>query len=337
MKATKRTGLAILLAVASGSVFAQEIRVTVDGDPINFSGVEPITRNGRVFVPLRGVFESMGAFVDWDQATKTINAQRNQKDVRLTIGDRYALVDGKTMFMDEPPMVIQGRTMVPLRFLSESLGADVQWMSADHMVAITTGSTTYNNHSPNTGTKAVVMVDKTTVLPVALDQELSSNQSQKGDRFTATLQGQNDTYAGIPEGTKIQGKVVDVKAKSGDQPGMIELKFNKMILPDGRTANIKGSLIGLDDKSVEKNDEGIYTAKSTKKDQRVVFAGYGAGAGLLVGLLTKKPLEGALLGGVLGYLLGEVDRAQKKPADVHLKRGTEFGVRLDEPVTIGIE
>ncbi|HZH98522.1 MAG TPA: hypothetical protein VEX38_06085, partial [Fimbriimonadaceae bacterium] len=67
---------------------------------------------------------------------------------------------------------------------------------------------------------------------------------------------------------------------------------------------------------------------------RLVMAGYGAGAGLLVGLLTKRPLEGLVLGGLLGYVFGSVNRDQQRPTNVSLKPGAELGVRLDRDVTI---
>jgi hypothetical protein len=64
-----------------------------------------------------------------------------------------------------------------------------------------------------------------------------------------------------------------------------------------------------------------------------VMAGYGAGAGLLVGLLTKRPLEGLVLGGVLGYVFGSVNRDRERPTNVNLRNGTELGVRVDRDVT----
>jgi hypothetical protein len=329
----KGTVLAACLTTVS-LAGAQDIRVTVNGDPVNFRGADPMSMNGRVYVPLRGVFEQMGAMVDWDPASRTVTAHRDRSDVQLRIGDRDATVDGKIIMMDAPAQIMHGRTMVPLRFLSESLGANVEWVSNIRTVRIDTGSVITSSRRSEPPIRNVISIDSGTVIPVKLDQQLSSRTSQRGDQFWATVRDDGSSYAGLPEGTRIQGRVVTAREKQNNQPGLLELQFTKVVLPDGRTTSIDGSLIGLDNSSVMRDSNGVYTARSNKKDDRIVYAGYGAGAGLLVGLLTKRPLEGALLGGVLGYLYGEVQRQNQQAADVTLPVGTQFGVRLDQDLNI---
>jgi len=139
----------------------------------------------------------------------------------------------------------------------------------------------------------------------------------------------------LPTGTRVEGRVVAARPKQGSDPGVIELDFQRLRLPNGRTYAIDGQLISLDNNSVTRDENGMIRARNTgNRDNRTVYAGYGAGAGLIVGLLTKRPLESALLGGILGYLAGEAQRAQNRPADVRLNPGTEFGVRLTQDVAI---
>jgi len=321
---------AVLLATAIASA---QIKVTVNDDPVGFEGMQPVSINGRVFVPLRGVFERMGAFVEWNPGTQTVTATRANSTVKLQIGSNNAWVDGSSTMMDAPARLMSGRTMVPLRFLSEALGASVNWYAQTQTVAINTGAIIESERYNPPITRREIAIQDGTVIPVTLDEEISSNTARQGDRFTTTVRS-NDDYMGLPIGTKIEGRVVAAKAKEGRNPGMLELDFRRVMLPDGRVVQMDGSLIGLDDKSVIRDSNGVYTARSDKKDERIVYAGYGAGAGLLVGLLTKKPLEGALLGGVLGYLFGEVQRNQERAADVRLRRGTEFGVRLDKDLVL---
>jgi hypothetical protein len=308
---------------------AQGIRVTVNDDPVMFSGTQPMTIGQRVFVPLRGVFEEMGAFVEWNAGTQTVTASRANSQVKLSIGSNTAWVDGMSVMMDAPARLVSGRTMVPLRFLSESLGATVQWVAPTRTVEITTAAVINPDRNVPPVGRTEMLIEDGTVIPVTLDRELSSTDSRVGDKFTATVKSGGSAYAGLPFGTKIEGTVVTSKEKEGNNPGMLELDFSRVILPDGRSMAIDGSLMSLDSNSVDRRDDGTFVAKSSRRDDRLVYAGYGAGAGLLVGLLTKRPLEGAVLGGVLGYLFGEVQRQNQRASDVRLNAGTEFGVRLD--------
>lgn len=338
MKASALLALAMTAAVG----VAQDISVQVNGDPVRFQGTEPQYRDGRVFVPLRGVFEEMGATVNWRPATRTVVARRGDRNVRLRIGERTASIDGKPVTMDVPAMIIDGATMVPIRFLSESLGAEVSWNSSQRLVMIDSGGpgraqpirNRDRDNDNQTANQRVIQSD--TVIPVTLDTRLSSNESREGDRFTATVKTDNETYYGfLPAGTRIEGRVVAARPKAGKDPGVIELDFERMRLPNGKSYNLDGQLISLDNDAVTRDSNGMIRARSGNQgDNRTVYAGYGAGAGLVVGLLTKKPLEGALLGGVLGYLAGEAQRAQNKPADVRLNPGTAFGVRLTQDVAI---
>ncbi len=129
-------------AVAGGLLFiptqgtAQSpIRVYVDGQLVNFD-VPPNVIQGRVLVPLRGVFERLGATVDYDGHTQHIVAVRGEQTVELTLGSRQARVNGRPSLLDVPAFTIGDRTMVPLRFISESLGASVQWVEASRVILI---------------------------------------------------------------------------------------------------------------------------------------------------------------------------------------------------------
>lgn len=333
----KLTALAAL-AVPTVMAQAQDVQVTVDGRPVKFEGTEAQYRQGRVLVPLRGVFEEMGAEVRWNPSNRTVTAERDGRVVRLVIGDRTASIDGAPVMMDVPAQVVMGSTMVPIRFLSESLGADVGWNSSQRLVSIITDpSATPKPNKPKDSEPALQreVIAEDTVLPVELDTPLSSNESRRGDKFTATLQTKQDTYYGVlPAGTRIEGHVASVRSKQGKDPGVLDLDFDRIRLPDGRAYDFDGELISLDADTVKADEQGILRAPAGTKDNRTVYAGYGAGAGLVVGLLTKKPLEGGLIGGLLGYLAGEAEKSQSKPADVQLKRGTEFGVRLTEALAI---
>ncbi len=139
-----RIALVLVLAlglsmITSAPAQAQAVRVIVDGSPVFFDQ-PPVVIGGRVLVPLRGVFERLGAFVQWNPGTRSILAVRGSDQVQLTIGSRVASVSGRQMFLDVPPQIVGSRTLVPLRFISESLGARVDWMPSTRVVMITSGS-----------------------------------------------------------------------------------------------------------------------------------------------------------------------------------------------------
>jgi hypothetical protein len=112
------------------------IRVIVNGEELAFD-VPPVEVGGRLLVPLRGVFERLGATVLWEPSTQRITAATASRTIELVMGRREAAVDGRLVLLDIPPMVVGGRTMVPLRFVSEALGAYVQWQATARTVLIT--------------------------------------------------------------------------------------------------------------------------------------------------------------------------------------------------------
>jgi hypothetical protein len=121
----------------SHEALAQDaISVTLNGQPIGFGGVPPTQVGGRVLVPLRGVFEALGAQVDYDAASGTVFAARGETQVQLRIGSTQATVNGQTRVLDVPAQTRLGRTLVPLRFVSEAMGAQVDWNPGTRLVSI---------------------------------------------------------------------------------------------------------------------------------------------------------------------------------------------------------
>lgn len=135
---------ATTMSVSTPSVQAQSgapISVVLNGRVLDMGNTPPSQVGGRVLVPLRGVFESLGATVNYDAPTSTVYATRDATNVRLQLGSSQASVNGQTRVLDVPAQARFGRTLVPLRFVSETLGAQVQWVEAQRTVYITQGNT----------------------------------------------------------------------------------------------------------------------------------------------------------------------------------------------------
>ena len=109
------------------------VTIVVNGQTMNFDQ-PPVEQAGRVFVPLRGIFEQLGASVVYQNGT--INATGNGRTVSLRIGSTQATVDGNTQSLDSPPFVEGARTLVPLRFVATALGANVNWDDGTSTVTI---------------------------------------------------------------------------------------------------------------------------------------------------------------------------------------------------------
>ncbi len=168
------------------------------------------------------------------------------------------------------------------------------------------------------------------VVPVRLETSLSSKTSRPGDRFSATvIYGRND--AGMPRGTKVEGVVREALPAIDDKPGVLDLDFRRVVFPNGDSRSLEASVVSLDNKSCRRSSSGYLVATKDKSKDRAKFIGIGAGAGLIIGAITRQnTIASVLLGAGAGYLYNELSK--QKPGDVNLKAGSEFGVRMDRQI-----
>ncbi len=126
-------------ALAVGSAFAEEqpISVYVDGDRLEFD-VDPVVENGRTLVPMRGIFEALGAQVSWDGETSTASAQKGDTVIKITIDSNKMMKNDQVIELDVPARAINSRTLVPVRAVSEGMDARVEWNGETRSVIITT-------------------------------------------------------------------------------------------------------------------------------------------------------------------------------------------------------
>lgn len=125
----------IVLYVCLDGVAQAGPRVVLNGKAISYD-VLPVLENGRVLVPLRATFEALGATVEWDAKSETIVAVKGNKTIQLAVGSKIAYIDGIAKILDVPAKIIDSRTLVPLRFVSEAFSASVDWNPNDQTVSI---------------------------------------------------------------------------------------------------------------------------------------------------------------------------------------------------------
>ncbi len=125
---------------------SDSIRVVVNNEEVGFD-VLPSIINDRTLVPMRAIFERLDADVEWDGSKQEITANDEYNIVKMQIGSSTMTVNGKTVILDAPPMIIDGRTLVPVRAISESLGCEVDWDDITRTVVIT-GKIKYGDKYP---------------------------------------------------------------------------------------------------------------------------------------------------------------------------------------------
>ena len=131
---TNLTGDNFITASAHDSY--DDIKVKINGKKLEFD-VKPQLINGRTMVPLRAIFEALGATVNWDDATQTVVFTRNFTAVVMTINSPVMYVNGNAVTLDTPACLVDRRTMVPVRAVSEAFGTKVDWDDATQTVDIT--------------------------------------------------------------------------------------------------------------------------------------------------------------------------------------------------------
>ena len=125
----------VLPAIFCANADASAVSVYVDGALVEFD-VQPQIINDRTMVPLRAIFEELGATVIWDDSTKTATSQKGDIVVSITIGDYKIIKNGEEITIDVPAQIVDSRTLVPVRAISESFECKVEWDDATRSVIV---------------------------------------------------------------------------------------------------------------------------------------------------------------------------------------------------------
>lgn len=147
----------LILTFLSSGVLAMDpqpeppIEVLIDNKLLQLD-VSPVLEQGRTLVPLRAIFEALGADVVWNSATQSVTATKGTTTLSLQLGNITAQKNGVSITLQVPAKIIGGRTMVPLRFVGEALGAGVNWDGSTRKVFVnsTGGTTSSSNQSTTT-------------------------------------------------------------------------------------------------------------------------------------------------------------------------------------------
>ncbi len=132
----------VCITLSAIPIYAQDdISVLVNNNPVIFDQ-HPVIEDGRTLVPMRAIFESLGASVRWNENTRTITGQKDTLQITLVVGSTSAKVNDIQVMLDVPAKIINGRTFVPVRFIAASLNCFVGWQEKTKTIYITDGDNT---------------------------------------------------------------------------------------------------------------------------------------------------------------------------------------------------
>ena len=118
--------------------------MTIDGQTSEIDsgfGTKPLIVDGHTLVPIRAIIESVGGSVEWNHDTKEVTLKYDNNVIRLVIDSTEAYLNDKTEKLDVAPAIINNRTMLPIRFISEGFGFNVAWDSDTKTIEITVNTT----------------------------------------------------------------------------------------------------------------------------------------------------------------------------------------------------
>lgn len=134
--------------------------MTVNGVEKNIdeNGTTPVIINGRTLLPVRAVVEEMGGSVDWNNTTKQVTLSNNNDMIVLTINSLSAFLNNEQQTLDTAPTIINGRTLLPIRFIAENFGYIVNWNANTKQVEITANKseTVTETQKPESTNKVLV-------------------------------------------------------------------------------------------------------------------------------------------------------------------------------------
>ena len=240
----------VLILTGAAHAAPDEITVKVNGAIIEFD-TKPYIDNGRTMVPIRFISEALGAKVDWNGTYKLVTITLDDVRIEQKIGKPVAIVNDQEVNFDVPATIKNDRTMVPVRFVSEALGANVEWEATSRTVIITTKKAEPTPTPTPVPEQTAVTAKPTPYDPAKWvrvsengeDAELAINiEWNDHDKFMSNCNYAESIIA-KKYNTEIAKKVVDIARKKTDR----STQFSEQLNFNGKKIDIYvwGSSIGI--------------------------------------------------------------------------------------------
>ncbi len=173
---------AAIAAMTAVTAYADDIKVTVNGENVEFDQ-PPVIENDRTLVPMRAIFEALGATVEWDNETRTVTSTKDETVIKLTIDSNEMAVGDKTVELDVSAKIISDRTMVPVRAISEAMDCKVEWIGESATVVITSGNEATPTPEPTSTPVPVDIEDNVNIFDPAWIVEKTEINNATGEAW----------------------------------------------------------------------------------------------------------------------------------------------------------
>ena len=281
--------LALILGVPSRNAAAEEplpITVLVNTQPLILD-VPPLIEEGRTLIPVRAIAESLGASVGWDATTRQVDIALNEDELTLIIDKTTAQVNGENRLLDVPARIVDNRTLVPARFISESFHAEVGWDAASRTVTIIT----YEDADPHS--PALFQLE------TAVLQELNRRRAKLSrapltavEELTRMARSHGAELAQTNTFTHISSRFGDTRARSKARGLTVHFEYLAYGLPE--TSSIADALLRGEHGARLLSEEayfcglGLYKTSATGNADIYVVMELTEGTGLILGTRPRR-------------------------------------------------
>lgn len=243
----------------------------VAANPVNLEG---INRNGRFLVPMRSIFENLGASENWDGATKTVTGIKDGVEIKLSINNINAYVDGELKVLDVPAALENGRTYVPARFVSEALDANVGWDGTKRMASVSLGNTLLHIYEDLPPEPEVIVSENIT-------HTINPRVVKNGGNQTITLEAiikddDGSPLEGVPVEFFISSREISIinqivyENDLTNEDGHIKASYTTSSNDNDRNFLVKIATM-IDDTHIETESNFLVTNANTAKVKGVVY------------------------------------------------------------------
>lgn len=252
----------VMLLLSIMPVFADgqtnSIKVMLDGKSISFPDAKPYidAKTGKTMVPIRFIAENMRYSVTWDKLHGSAEVKQGNNDIILTVGKNIATINNKQQSLNTPPVIVGGRTYVPLRFISETMGCGVSWDQKNSTAFIRTDGVVINTTGE---TKIAIAVNGKTInfntKPILKNADIYVLLKPLCDAMSATIQKSSVTVDTVVARGEVKIQFIPNKSSA-------IVNGNSIAFADPVTANGNDLLVPV--KFLAEKLGGVYKWDATK-------------------------------------------------------------------------